>query len=1087
MRKIIFIKLLLPLFIFSYINSNAQQLVNTGTWSGYGTNYSTSAGCNTITSSVTNHNNATVTMSTDVMDCDATTYSQPNIYGGPSLVIWVDWDCYNTGNGWGELNFTFANPVDNPIIHIERLGGNNGDTSNSALLTIQNGLTLTELSSNKPEFEVTSTTILNTPNVDYSMSGSSSVCAVTAGYTSGGSVRINGTNITTVTFKWERQGPFGSGDEFEIAWTFPSQIGQAEITSNEPCEGDLLNLSENASNNINWQWSGPNGFTSTSQNPTITNSSLTNAGQYYVTTTDNYGCIGYDTIEVIINPNPTADAGIDQSICTGMSTTLSASGGVSYNWDNGLGAGQSHTVNPTNPTTYTVTVTDSNGCTDTDHVFINTGDLDFDTAYTNVSCYGGNDGAIDITPINGTLPIYFSWDNGETTEDLTNLTAGTYYLTIVDTLGCHAYGNITISQPPELIISSTTQDLSCFGDSDGSIDISISGGTGPYSFAWNNTTQTTEDINNLLANTYTVTATDAHSCTISLTSTIYEPPQLQSSTSPTDISCFGLSDGSIDLNVNGGTPPYSFNWSNSSHDQNIINIPEGSYDVVITDANGCTITDNDTIIQPTEIIITNTTTDIICHGGNDGSININVLGGVSPYQYDWSNGANSQNINNLTAGNYVVTVIDNNGCQGINAAQIIEPSQLFVSLPGDFIYCESNTSLTASVAGGISPYSLQWNTGDTTETIQYQTDYTDVYSVTVTDDHGCTASDNIEITIVDIDLEAFANKDTVCPGDPILTTTNIIGGIPPYTIYSNGQITSFPVIVYPNVYNNYILTVIDACGNTADAQIDIYTYPIPPLSFTADILQGCPPLTVNFNQHNYSVNFNYVWNFDDVDENNLSLDYNPTHIFNESGWYDITVQVTDSNGCKNQLTIEDMINVYPKPDAKFIVDPDVVSEIKSNIYFDNISIDNLFNFWMFDDGDSSILVSPYHDYPGAGIYYPKLVVENEYGCRDTAIKKIEIQQEFTLYVPTAFSPDNDDINDGFFAVGNGIDLDNFWIGVYDRWGELIWESNDLFEHWNGKVKKGNKTAKNDMYTWMVVCKDFKGNEHIKTGPVTIIR
>jgi len=686
------------------------------------------------------------------------------------------------------------------------------------------------------------------------------------------------------------------------------------------------------------------------------------------------------------------------------------------------------------------------------------------------------------------------WSFGDgNTSNLVNptntyITANTFQvnLEVTNSFGCVDDTTIAVSINPTPVSSITTTDILCNGDADGTVTVICMNGLSPYSYSWDNGS-TNATISNLVVGNYNVTITDANGCTSTNSATIYEPPQLVSSIIPTNITCFGNNDGEVDFNISGGTPPYSFFWSNSANNEDISNLAPATYIVTAVDDNGCTIQDTADITEPLEIVITTNTNSILCYGDETGVVDITVTGGITPYSYNWSNLSTNEDLTNVPAGNYVVTIIDNSGCTKIKAINLNQPNPLQVVLPSNFLYCNQTTEILATVEGGTIPYSYQWNTGATNPSIQYQTNNTATYSVTVTDNNGCVDQDIVEVTIVDIDLEVFANKDTVCPGDPILVTTNIIGGIPPYTIYDNGNIVSFPIIAYPNGTENYTLQVIDACGNTSNAVVDIYTYPIPALNFNADILQGCPPLTVEFNQDNYSFNFDYSWGFDDNDENNLSLDYNPTHTFNESGLYDITVQVTDSNGCKNQLTIEDMINVYPKPDAKFWVDEDVVSFIYANIYFDNHSIDNYYNFWMFDDGDSSLIENPYHKYEMTGIYYPKLIVENEYGCKDTAIKKIEIQNEFTLYVPTAFSPDGDGINDGFRAVGHGIDLDNYFIAVYDRWGEMIWSTNDLFEYWTGDAKNHGETVPIGVYKWLIVCKDFKAVEHTKTGNVTLIR
>ena len=739
-----------------------------------------------------------------------------------------------------------------------------------------------------------------------------------------------------------------------------------------------------------------------------------------------------------------------------------------------------------------------------DDIFFGASCVQYDTVYvvapptsiinTNDVCLGDTATFINASTTSQGTITNSSWAFGdgylssETNPKHYYQNPGTYQvsLEVTNSFGCTASSTVPINihTPPTSTVSTT--DVLCHGGHSGTATVEASGGTAPYSYQWNNGYNTAQ-ISNLAAGQYSVTINDANSCESTNLATISEPTPLTSSVITSNVSCYGMNDGMIDISVSGGTFPYSYLWNNSDTTQDRFNVGEGNYSVTITDANNCTITETASITQPPEIIITTNSNSLLCHGDTNGYIDISVSGGVQPYSYLWNTNESTEDLYGKAAGTYVVTVTDNSGCTKVSDITLEEPSQLFVSLPEDFTYCNQDTLLHASVEGGTPPYSYIWNNSSTSQDIYFSTYQTDTYEVTVTDNNGCKASNSTTVNIIDVQLDVYSNKDTVCPGDPILVTTNIEGGIPPYTIYNEGELTNFPVIVYPNGQKNYILKVVDACGNTDTARINVYTYPVEPISFNADILKGCPPLTVNFNMENYHDNFNYIWNFDDIDENNLSLEINPAHTFTESGLYDISVQVTDSNGCKNQLTINDMIEVYPKPEAHFTVENEVVSFINSNIHFDNISIDNIYNYWAFDDGDSSIEVNPIHNYENIGVFYPSLIVENNYGCLDTAVKKIEIKNEFTLYVPTAFSPDNDAINDGFRAEGHGIDLDNYWIGVYDRWGELIWESNDLYEYWNGTAKNGNKPVQIGVYKWLVVCKDFNGVEHTKSGNVTVIR
>jgi gliding motility-associated-like protein len=182
-----------------------------------------------------------------------------------------------------------------------------------------------------------------------------------------------------------------------------------------------------------------------------------------------------------------------------------------------------------------------------------------------------------------------------------------------------------------------------------------------------------------------------------------------------------------------------------------------------------------------------------------------------------------------------------------------------------------------------------------------------------------------------------------------------------------------------------------------------------------------------------------------------------------------------------------MITVFSKPKAMFEATPEVVTFINPEVEFYNLSTDNYYNYWYFGDGEMSSSANPYHNYSQVGEYNVLLVVESEYGCVDSVKQHISVKDEFTLYVPTAFSPDNDGINDSFKAVGNGIDVNNFSLRVYDRWGEVIWETDNFYEEWNGSAKNNNKIVQNGTYKWLIICKDFNGVEYAKSGNVTVIR
>lgn len=299
---------------------------------------------------------------------------------------------------------------------------------------------------------------------------------------------------------------------------------------------------------------------------------------------------------------------------------------------------------------------------------------------SHVSCFGGNNGAVNITVSGGTPAYSFAWSNGQNTEDLNTLTSGIYTVTVTDANGCTKTAVATVSQPMALLAVTTATDDACFGASNGDVSLTVTGGTTPYTYVWSNGT-TTQNLVNVAAGTYCVTVTDAHGCSTSTCTVVLENPEIILSTSVTNVNCNGGSDGAIELSVSGGTPAYSLTlWSNGKTTQDISGLAAGTYTVTVTDFSGCTRTTSATVTQPTAIVLSATAVNVSCFGGANGSIDLTVSGGTSPYTYQWSanaGNATTQDVNGLPAGTYNVTVTDAHGCakvlqQSHHAAWTIE-------------------------------------------------------------------------------------------------------------------------------------------------------------------------------------------------------------------------------------------------------------------------------------------------------------------------------------------------------------------------------------------------------------------------------
>ncbi|MFH2096888.1 MAG: PKD domain-containing protein, partial [Bacteroidota bacterium] len=807
---------------------------------------------------------------------------------------------------------------------------------------------------------------------------------------------------------------------------------------------------------------------------------------YFVSITDSIGNVFIDTATVTVIPLPVVDLGNDTVLCPGTAITLNAgNAGSTFLWQD---ASVNQTYTPTTNGIYTVTVTDSTGCEEADSILVEFSFFTFDTTVTHILCYGGNNGAIDLTT-NGLDPMSYEWSNSTYSQDISGIQAGTYTVTVTDDANCEFIINVPVVEPPDLIPNPSSANVSCYLYGDGSIALSPSGGVAPYTFAWS-TGDSSSGISGLEPGVYTFTVTDANLCSESANISITQPTALNTEIIATHNLCYGDQNGTANLLVTGGTPPFTFLWSSGSVNEDLVHMSAGFYTVIITDDNACTITDSVTIFGvDSPLVSVLTPNELLCFGDMDGMISSVSSGGTPPYTYEWNNGQLTPNISNLPAGMYTLTLTDDNNCQLISSTGIIEPDKLHASLPENFFMClNPEETITVSATGGTYPYYFSWSNGSQGQSIDVSPTVETTYNVTVTDNNNCVAVTSVTVYIhPPLVIEAFASEDTVCPGESVLLNASFYGGSgPPYQMFVDGQLTSLPATVYPANTQTFSIGIIDQCNTEASDDYTLYLYPSPPLSFNSNILQGCEPLEVYFNEHGNCEGCSYTWNFDDEYHSNYSNAHNPVYTFQDAGVYDITCIVTDLNGCVNTHIIENMITVFPTPDAAFFADPEIAGIIKPQISFINHTTGAVEYHWTFGDGDSSQHVNPVHWFPAVGIYNVELVAISDKDCRDTVYMPVEIRDEFTFYAPSAFSPDFDGINDIFFVYGSGIDNDNFILIIYDRWGEKIFESTDLYKGWDGRAKN-RSIVQTGTYTWLCIFKDFRTIEHTETGMVTVIR
>ncbi len=602
----------------------------------------------------------------------------------------------------------------------------------------------------------------------------------------------------------------------------------------------------------------------------------------------------YATTTVIINDVPTLTASVDDNtLCAGQSATLTASGAVSYSWlpTTGLGSPNSAvtTANPPGDLTYTVTGTVGN-CTNTADVSIQRSNLNISGSTSSVQC---GSSSIDVT-VNAGRPNYtYLWSDGPATEDRSNLGAGTYTITVSDAFGCTASQAFTVTQPAALVVGGTKADIACFGGASGTITTSVTGGTPTYTYLWNDGNAQVNR-GNLAPGIYTVTVTDALGCSDTASFTITQPAAALSVVSQVVNTTCGNTNGSISLTVSGGTPNYSYAWTNTATTQNISGLASGIYQVTVTDANGCTSVQQSTVGSSAQFTVSAVSTNATCLGNSNGSIDVTVNGQTTgTVTYLWNDNVQTEDRSGLSSGIYTITVTDGTGCTATAQAVLTQPASIQVNASQTNVNCfgNNNGSITLSSSGGNGGFKYSWSDQNTDSV---RTGLAGgIYDVTVTDSKGCTTDRTFTIAEPSQLSVSIQKADATCSGQLGSATVTPTGGTPGYNYVWNpanlqgASVSNLPV-------GSYSVTVYDNRGCSASQSFAIAT-PNPIVLSETHTNVTCNGLAngaidVTISGGSPTVNFGWADNVQTEDRSGLS-----------AGTYTITA--SDAAGCTASLAV----------------------------------------------------------------------------------------------------------------------------------------------------------------------------------------
>ncbi len=560
-------------------------------------------------------------------------------------------------------------------------------------------------------------------------------------------------------------------------------------------------------------------------------SQITNSGTYYDTLTNAAGCDSIITLNLTIIKTKIDTIYQTNVLCNGDSSgsiNITASGGSApYSYSlNGTAYQSNNIYNNLSAGNYTIIAKDSNGCSDTKSITLTEpSKLNFNTSHTNVLCNGDSIGSITVSASGGVGNYMYKLgsSNYQTSNTFSNLQAGTYTIYSKDSNNCEKSSQVVITQPSALSYATKINPVKCYGDSNGSIIITPSGGTAPYLYKFGNGNyQSQNSFSNLVVGNYTITIKDSNNCIIAFGFNISQPAVLKIMNYPTPssgIMCYGDSTGEAVVTVTGGTQPYQYKLGggNYQYSNYFDNLKAGWHTITVKDSNGCTDTNSIYINQLPQVKINTYATSPICYGDSSGTITVTPSLGRNPYQFKIGNGS-YQSLNKfikLSGGSYIITVRDANGCVSKSAVTITQPSPISAGLTLHNVLCkgDSSGSVDISAIGGNGPYLYKLGNGIFQGNPTFGSLKVGNYILYIKDSTNCLSTLYFNITEPSNVLLFNTNTSYAnCAGNSGSIRVNVSGGTPPY-MYKIGNGNYQNSDKFDSLSSgNYIISVKDSNG-----------------------------------------------------------------------------------------------------------------------------------------------------------------------------------------------------------------------------------------------------------------------------------